>query len=198
MKIAGLILAGGTSRRMGGTEKAFLSVGGVTMLTRIIDILGPQCDLLAISMNGDPQRFLGYGLPLITDRMDARGPMAGLADALDWFAAHQPAVSHILSVPSDTPFLPDDLAVRLAAAQEESDAICAMAASGGRSHFIVGLWPLHARATLHTAITRGDYSFHAALKDKQVIQVEWNAHQIDPFLNVNTPEDLASANALAG
>ncbi|HEY4076344.1 MAG TPA: molybdenum cofactor guanylyltransferase MobA [Rhizomicrobium sp.] len=198
MKIAGLILAGGTSRRMGGTEKAFLSVGGAAMLTRIVYTLVPQCGLIAISANGDPQRFTGYGFPVIADRDDARGPMAGLADALDWFAAHQPTVSHVLSVPSDTPFLPVDLAARLAAALQDNDAFCVLAASGGRSHPVVGLWPLHARTALHVAIMRGDYSFHAGLKDKKVAQVEWGVDPVDPFFNVNTPEDFARANTFAG
>jgi molybdopterin-guanine dinucleotide biosynthesis protein A len=198
MKIAGLILAGGTSRRMGGTEKAFLSVGGVAMLTRIVRILVPQCDFVAISANGDPQRFAAYGFPVITDKEDARGPMAGLADVLDWFAVNQSAVTHVLSVPSDTPFLPADLGARLATALEESDAFCALAASGGRSHPVAGLWPLPTRAALHAALTRGDYSFRAALEDKQVAQVEWDTNPADPFFNVNTPEDLARANAVAG
>jgi molybdenum cofactor guanylyltransferase len=198
MKIAGLILAGGTSRRMGGTEKAFLSVGGIAMLTRIVRILVPQCDLVAISANGDPQRFAAYGFAVITDKEDARGPMAGLANVLDWFAVNQSAVTHVLSVPSDTPFLPPDLGTRLATALEKGDAFCALAASGGHSHPVAGLWPVPARTALHAALMRGDTSFRAALEDKKVAQVEWDTSPADPFFNVNTPDDLVRANAISG
>ncbi len=193
MRIAGLILAGGSSRRMGGTEKAFLPVGDVPMLTRIVGILGRQCSPIAISANGDPARFAAYGHAVITDRA-SQGPMSGLADALDWFAATSPEVSHILSVPSDTPFLPDDLAARLAAAL--GGAFCACAASAGRLHPVVGLWPLQASRILHDAVARGDHSFHAALAGKNVSRVEWASDPIDPFFNINTPDELARAGQL--
>lgn len=195
MKIAGLILAGGTSRRTGGLEKAFLPVGGMPMLARIVGILTPQCGLIAISANGDPARFAAYGLPVIADRA-TRGPMSGLADSLDWFAANHPEMSHVLSVPSDTPFLPDDLGTRLAAALEADDTFCACAASGRRLHPVAGLWPLEARHALHDAAARGVYSFHAALEGKNVARTEWNSAPIDPFYNINTLEELAYADAL--
>ena len=139
MKIAGLILAGGTSRRMGGLEKAFLPVGGTPMLTRIVGILAPQCSLIVLSANGDPARFAAFGFPVIADKGEARGPMSALSDALDWFAENRPGVSHILSVPSDAPFLPHDLGPRLAAALEARGAFCACAASGGQNHPVVAL-----------------------------------------------------------
>jgi molybdopterin-guanine dinucleotide biosynthesis protein A len=195
MQIAGLILAGGTSRRTGGREKAFLPVGGMPMLARIIGILTPQCGLIAISANGDPARFAAYDLPVIADRA-TRGPMSGLADSLDWFAANHPEISHVLSVPSDTPFLPDDLGTCLAAALEAGDTFCACAASGGHLHPVAGLWPLEARYALHDAVARGVYSFHAALEGKNVARTEWNSVPVDPFYNINTLEELAYADAL--
>jgi molybdopterin-guanine dinucleotide biosynthesis protein A len=195
MKIAGLILAGGTSRRMCGLEKGFLTVGGTPILARIVSILSPQCGLIAISANGDPTRFAAYDLPVIADRAP-RGPMSGLADSLDWFAANHPEMSHVLSVPSDTPFLPDDLGARLAAALESGGKFCACAASGGRLHPVAGLWPLEARHALHDAVARGAYSFHAALDGKNVACAEWNSAPIDPFYNINTPEELAHASLL--
>lgn len=192
MRIAGLILAGGSSHRMGGTEKAFLPIGGVPMLTRILGILRPQSSPIAISANGDPARFAAHGLAVIADETP-RGPMAGLADSLTWFAANHPGVSHVLSVPSDTPFLPDDLAARLAETLNASGAFCACAESGGRLHPVVGLWPLEARHALHDAVARGDYSFHAALAGNTVARVAWNSVPLDPFCNINTPDDLADA-----
>src|ERR1700742_2861040 len=112
MRIAGVILAGGTNRRMGGREKAFLSVGEIPILTRIARTLAAPCNPSVISAGGDTARFAPFGLDVIADTK-CYGPMAGLAGALDWFAKTDHSITHILSVPSDTPFLPGDLGERL-------------------------------------------------------------------------------------
>jgi molybdopterin-guanine dinucleotide biosynthesis protein A len=194
MRIAGLILAGGSSNRMGGNEKTLLPVAGSPMLARIIAILAPQCEEIVLSANGDPRRFSASGLAVIADKTEGQGPMSGLADALDWFAANRPGVSHILSAPGDTPFLPADLGARLAAALQARGGFCAVAASGGRQHPVAGLWPVETRTALREAARRGLRSFHAALEDQDVTTVEWDN---DPFFNVNTPEDLTRANSMA-
>ncbi len=189
MQIAGVILAGGASRRMGGVEKAFLTIGGEPMIARIARTMAPQCRFLAVSAQGDLTRF--GGLPTIADTRSL-GPMAGLAQAMDWLARHQPRVSHVLSLPSDTPFLPGDLAARLCAALEPG-AFAGIAASGNRLHPVIGLWPMAARTVLEKAVTDGLRSFHAVLEDKPVARVEWPARPHDPFFNINTPQDLAQA-----
>jgi molybdopterin-guanine dinucleotide biosynthesis protein A len=196
MRIAGVILAGGTSRRMGGQEKAFLTVGGTPILTRIAHTLAAQCNPVMINAGGDLARFATFGLDVIADTQ-CRGPMAGLAGALDWFAGADANITHILSVPSDTPFLPSDLGKRCAAALTR-DTFAACAASGGRLHPVIGLWPLAARHAMHETMERGALSFHAVLDGKFTAEVEWETQPRDPFFNVNTPRDLAAAELLAG
>lgn len=180
---------------MGGVEKASLMIGDTPMLARIRCVLAPHCAPLAISSHGDVGRFTAYDLIAIPDET-MRGPMAGLADALDWFAARHPEITHVLSVPADTPFLPEDLCPRLAAALE-ADTFCACAASGGRRHPVIGLWPLAARVALQATVARDQLSFHGALAGQRVADVEWAAVPRDPFFNVNTPEDLAEARTIA-
>ena len=176
---------------MGGTEKAFLAVGGVPMLTRVVQSLAPQCACLLLSAAGDLGRFAFHGLTVIPDEV-SRGPMAALADVLDRVASADFSVTHVLSVPSDTPFLPNDLCTRLAAALEPNTLV-ACAASGGRVHPVIGLWPLEARRTLQEAAANGMLSFHAALAGKKVAKVDWGIRPRDPFFNVNTAEDLVLA-----
>ena len=65
--IAGVILAGGQSRRMGGGDKTLLDLGGKPMLAHVIARLAAQAEPLAISANGDPERFEPFGLPVVAD-----------------------------------------------------------------------------------------------------------------------------------
>lgn len=179
---------------MGGTEKTFLTLGGVTMLERVARSIAPQCDSILVSANGDPARFSAHGFAMITDAQSC-GPMAALAGAMDWFALGDSAVTHILSVPGDTPFLPSDLVARLAAALKP-DTLAACAASGERLHPVIGLWPLEARKTLSNAVAAGTLGFRDALQGHKVEKVEWASEPCDPFFNVNTPQDLVRAEAM--
>src|SRR4051794_32644930 len=137
----GVLLAGGLARRMGGGDKPMRTIGGRTILERVIARLKPQCDGLILNANGDPARFAGFGLPVIPDTVeDFPGPLAGILAALDWSAANRPEVEWILSAAADCPFLPRDLVARLQQARITQAAELAVAASGGQSHPVVGLW----------------------------------------------------------
>src|SRR6185312_1953915 len=130
-EIPGVVLAGGLARRMGGGDKPMRKIAGKTILDRAIARLAPQCSELIINANGDPERFGGFGLPVIADDVaDYPGPLAGILAALDWAAANRPDARWILSAPGDCPFLPRDLVSRLEAARAAQDAELAVAASG--------------------------------------------------------------------
>jgi molybdenum cofactor guanylyltransferase len=145
----GVLLAGGLARRMGGGDKPMRPIGGRTILARAIARLTPQCDGLILSANADPARFKDFTLPVIADtEANHPGPLAGILAALDWAAAHRPEVSWVLSVAADCPFLPRDLVARLHHARAEQDAELAVAASGGRSHPVIGLWRVGLREEL--------------------------------------------------
>ena len=110
--IPGVLLAGGLARRMGGGDKPMRTIGGRTILDRVIARLKPQCDGLILNANGDPARFAAFGLPVIADGVaDFPGPLAGILAALDWAAANRPDVKWVLSAAADCPFLPRDLVV---------------------------------------------------------------------------------------
>src|SRR5579862_5712709 len=89
----GLVLAGGLARRMGGGDKALITIGGVTILDRVLARLRPACTGIILNANGDPTRFARYGLPVIPDSVpDFAGPLAGILAALDWAAGHAPDI----------------------------------------------------------------------------------------------------------
>jgi molybdopterin-guanine dinucleotide biosynthesis protein A len=195
----GLILAGGLARRMGGGDKPRTGIGGTTILSRVIERMRPQCARLILNANGDPSRFADTGLPVIADDVpDFAGPLAGILAGLDWAAAHSPDTPYIASVPGDCPFLPRDLVARLHQARQSQGTPLACAKSGEWRHPVVGLWPVSLRDDLRRALTQeGLRKIEIWTARHGVALAEWPVAPVDPFFNVNTPEDAAAAEALA-
>jgi len=195
VKVAGLVLAGGQSRRMGGGDKALRGLGRRTLLGRVVERLRPQVAALVINANGNPARFAEFGLPVVPDGVpDFAGPLAGVLAGLDWAAAHRPDLSHVATVATDAPFLPKDLVSVLVAALTEADADLACAASGGRTHPVFGLWPVRLKEDLRGALT-GDGIRKVDLWTgrHKLVTVPFADRPVDPFFNVNRPADLDAA-----
>jgi molybdopterin-guanine dinucleotide biosynthesis protein A len=198
-KTIGVLLAGGLARRMGGGDKSLAMLGGEPLLARAISRLAPQCDELILNANGDPARFKAFGLTVVADTVPGfAGPLAGVLAALDWTAANRSEVEWVISAPTDCPFLPHDLSARLHRARQDEHAQLAVAASGGRSHPVVALWPVSLRDEIRHALTVEDerkvdrYTARYALAT-----VSWPTDPVDPFFNVNSADDLAAAERLA-
>jgi len=195
----GVVLAGGRARRMGGADKAQIEIGGATILQRVLDRIRPQCSRVMLNTNADPERFLGTGLPVVADSVpDFAAPLAGILAALDWMAEHTPQSEWLLSVPSDCPFLPRDLAARLHRARIEAGAQLACASSSERRHPVIALWPARLREDLRRALTvEGVRKVDEWTANYSVAIAEWPVTPIDPFFNVNTLEQAAEARRLA-
>jgi molybdenum cofactor guanylyltransferase len=195
----GLVLAGGLARRMGGGDKAMIRIGGATILERVLDRLRPACAEMLLNANGDPARFARFKLPVIADSVpDFAGPLAGILAGLDWAATHARDISYMASAPGDCPFLPRDLVERLHRARSESNLPLACARSGEWRHPVVGLWPIALREDLRSALlTEGLRKIEIWTARHGVAVVDWPSHPVDPFFNVNTPEDAAVAERIA-
>jgi molybdopterin-guanine dinucleotide biosynthesis protein A len=170
---------------MGGGDKALIEINGITILDRVLATLSAQCLRIVINANGDPKRFDDTGLPVIPDNVAGHpGPLAGVLAGLDWLAAENLGIEWIVSVPGDCPFLPDDLA-------------CAR--SGKWRHPVVGLWPVALREDLRKALVEEDLRKIEVWTARHGVAIaDWPAEPVDPFLNVNTPEDLVRAEQVAG
>ena len=191
MTIIGAIIAGGLSSRMGDREKAFLELDSKPVILHVIEKFEPQVDQLVINANGEPARFSEFGLEVVPDVLTTlTTPLAGLHAALRF--AKSVGADVLVTVPSDTPFLPFDLAAKLLENSMANGA--AIASSGGQDHYIIGAWNKELLDDLERAIAK-DGLFrvknwaHRALAQK----VEWPVEAHDPFFNVNTPEDLLRA-----
>ena len=198
MIVAGVLLAGGLSRRMGGGDKCLRRLGSTTILARVIARAAPQVEMLALNANGDPARFADYRLPVVADSIpDFAGPLAGVLAGLDWAAAASGEVTHVASFATDAPFLPADLVARLRAAVEREGADLACAASGGRAHPVFALWPVALRDELRRAMRDdGIRKVDAWTARYRLALVDYAAAPIDPFFNTNRPDDLAVAERL--
>jgi molybdenum cofactor guanylyltransferase len=195
----GLILAGGLARRMGGGDKMRIRIGGVSILERVIGRLGAQCSPIIINANGDPARFADTGLIVVADSVpDFAGPLAGILAGLDWAAANAPDCELIASVPGDCPFLPRDLLIRLNETRRAAGKTLACARSGEWRHPVVGLWPVSLREDLRQALVHeGLRKIELWTERHGVAIADWSDAPVDPFFNVNTPEDAARAEEIA-
>ncbi len=192
MRVAGLILAGGAGRRMGGRDKSFLTIGGQTLIARAAARLGPQVVLMAVSANGDPGRFAGLGLPVLPDAGEqGQGPLAGILAGLIWAA--DAGVDALATVAVDTPFFPADMVARLGA--RATGGFVVVAETPGGMHPTCGLWPVGAVDALAQTLAAGQRRLRDAAAgiglDKALFPDE------AAFFNINAPDDLTAADARA-
>ncbi|WP_372990676.1 molybdenum cofactor guanylyltransferase MobA [Sulfitobacter sp.] len=194
----GVILAGGQATRMGGGDKGMLTLGGQTILSHVVERLLPQVAGLALNANGDAARFEALNMPVLPDSIDGfAGPLAGVLAGLDWAAGQ--GADTIVTAAADTPFFPGDLVPQLLLASEGMDHPLVLAATpdakrGTARHPTFGLWPVALRHDLRAALqgglrkvvlwTQAHHGREALFPDEQ------------SFFNINTPEDLRTAEGM--
>jgi molybdopterin-guanine dinucleotide biosynthesis protein A len=204
-KIVGCILAGGLSRRMGGGDKTLRVLGGKPMLGHVLDRLAQQVPDMVLNANGEPERLSEFGLPIVPDAIEGfAGPLAGISACLEWTARNRTGATHIVTVAADTPFFPADLANRLMSSAIAAPDGIAMATSDGHRHPVFGVWPVSLRHHLAQWMAQTEtYKVIAwarlhglSMVDFPMIGGDWGS--INPFFNVNTPEELSVAETLLG
>ena len=196
--VLGLLLAGGQARRMGGGDKCLKQLGGRTLLEHAVERVRPQTAGLLLNANGAAERFAHFGLPVVADDVPGfAGPLAGILAGLEWANRRPGTVAWVASLPTDTPFLPGDLVRRLSDAVGAQGADLACAASAGRTHPVIGLWPVRLASDLRRALVdEGMRKIDAWTARLKVAVVEFETVPVDPFFNVNTPDDIAAAETL--
>jgi len=186
--ILGVLLAGGQSRRMGGGDKCLLELAGKPLLAHVIERLKPQTGTLVLNANGDLNRFAG--------------PLAGVLAGLIWARENAPEARWIVTAATDTPFFPNDLVAKLLDATKDQYPAIALAQSNGRVHPVFGLWPVALADDLHEALTSGTrkvlhWTGRHTTTTAEFQLAQTGAATLDPFFNVNSPDDLAHAEAVS-
>ena len=202
--IPAVVLAGGLARRMGGGDKPLVEIGGRPMLDHVLERLRPQVDAIVINANGDPARFAAFGLPVVADTGEGHaGPLAGVLAGMRWAELAMPAARFIVSVAGDTPFFPRNLVARLSEGCGRDEDTIALAASPDGTHPVFGLWPIALADALEAFLRSGESGKILAFTDRHVrLNVPFETiaaagEEIDPFYNVNTPEEAERAAGIA-
>jgi len=196
--VAGVLLAGGLARRMGGGDKCLRQLGGKTLLEHVIGRVRPQVGALLLNANGDPARLARFALPVAADVVEGNaGPLAGVLTGMEWAVEEAQACSWLASFATDAPFLPEDLVARLMRAVQEEGADMACASSGGRAHPVFALWPLRLRDDLRRAVMEeGLRKVDVWTGRYNLAMADFPVMPFDPFFNANSPEDLEAAASL--
>ncbi len=193
MRIAGVVVAGGLGRRIGGTDKALLPLAGQPLIAHVLNRLRPQVAALAVSANGNPARFAEFGVPVLPDPLpDFPGPLAGLLAGLTWAIAD--GYQAVAMVAVDTPFFPLDMVAQLQA--RIGDGKVALAESDGQLHPTCGLWRVGVQPALVAALAAGQRRVARFAEAQGLIRVAFATGTPDRFFNINTAEDLAMAETL--
>lgn len=176
---------------MAGADKALVALAGRPLIAHVLDRLEPQVERVLVSANGDAARFAGFGCPVVADAA-SQGPLSGVLAALTVAAGM--GATHIVSTPVDTPFLPGDLVPQLLLAAEGSLGGLALAADATGDHPATALWPVDLAPALAAYLAAGE------AKVTRFTDAHHAARAVFPdpraFLNLNTTEDLAAAEAL--
>ena len=190
MKLAVVVLAGGEGSRMGG-DKPLRMLGGKRLIDRAAEFARSWSEVIAVAVR-NPGQAGAVDLECIVDEEGIDGPLAGLAAALRF--AQDAGCQGVLTIPADMPFLPPELGQRLAAGIGGAGA--AIAGSGGELHPVCALWKVSASGTLLNYLATGRRSLRGFAEAVGLQRVDWPVDPVDPFFNINSPADLATAERL--
>jgi molybdopterin-guanine dinucleotide biosynthesis protein A len=196
--IVGVLLAGGQARRMGGGDKCLRELAGRRLIDILIERVRPQVSNLIINANGDPKRFEGQGLEIVADTIEGyAGPLAGVLTGLEWATKNVPDVSWVASFATDAPFIPKNMVLRLSQAINDNDADMACAMTNDRTHPVFALWPVKLMQELRHAMVEEEMrKIDQWTSRYKITHVDFPSEPVDPFFNVNRPEDLALAESI--
>ena len=188
-KIALALLAGGQARRMGGMDKGEIRIDGQSIISSLLQRFGDKCDYLLMNANGDLARFAHYEIDIIQDKLEGcQGPLAGIYSCLDYVRHTQPLIDYVVTLPIDAPFVPAGLIDDLLATKDKAPLISVQ--SHGRTHPVIGLWPVHMVEDLQKAL------LIEGLRKIDAVTEPLGCHYLtyddvpDPFVNLNRLADL--------
>ena len=193
--VFGLILAGGHSSRM-GQDKALLQLGNKPLIAHVMDAAKTQCHSVAISSNSDTPMMQSFGVSVVPDMAAVKhfGPLAAILTGMQHLRAHHKDCRWLLSLPTDTPYVPNDLIERGLSAAKAENAKVVLASFGGDLQQAMGLWHVSLYDTLYNALVADDVrKVMAFVKDIGFATIDFNVPTSKAAININTPEDLAMA-----
>jgi molybdopterin-guanine dinucleotide biosynthesis protein A len=189
---AGVILAGGRSRRMGGKPKALMPLAGKPLIQHVIDRVRPQVGQLVLSVEQTCSDFEAFGLEQVPDpRPGSRGPLGGLLAALRRMEA---GYDWMMVAPCDAPFLPNRLAERLLECAGAAALPGAVVRDSEGIQPAFSLWHRSLLPSLERAVLESEMAgFKQFLRVQPLAELDWPSFDISPFFNINDHEALDEA-----
>lgn len=186
--ITGIVLAGGMGRRMGGVDKGLVELQAKPMVAHVLARLAPQVGSIVINANQNGDRYAAFGHPVVADAVGGfAGPLAGLHAGMS-----RATTSFVVTVPCDSPFLPDDLVARLGTAMAKNDAQLAVAKTGDQPHPVFALVRRDVLHHLDSFLAGGGRKIDAWYATLRVVEVPFDDEEA-AFRNINTASELAAA-----
>lgn len=188
--ITGVILAGGEARRMGGGDKGLVELRGKPLVEHALAALSPQVNTVIINANRNRERYAAYGHPVIADsRQGFQGPLAGMLSCIE--AA---GTEFIVSVPCDSPLLPDDLVARLFRQLSEEEADISVAHNGDRMQPVFTLMPTSLASSMQAFLDGGGRKIDRWFEQHKLAVTDFS-DKPECFRNINNPAELAQMEA---
>ena len=186
-KVTGAILAGGAARRMSGIDKGLVMLAGKPMVAHVLERLRPQVSSVIINANRNRDRYREFGCAVVADEMQGfHGPLAGMASCLGAVRTE-----YMVTVPCDSPCLPQDMVERLAAAMESQGTRISAAHSGERLQPVFCMLRADLLHSLHAFLERGERKIDRWFGEQGYATADFS-DMPEAFVNVNTPDEAAA------
>lgn len=189
--LAAVVLCGGQARRMGGQDKGLIMLGGKTLAARVLDRVKPSVSAVIINANRNEDAYARLGVPVVADTLEGHlGPLAGLLTALHYFVDRP-----VFMCPCDSPFVPQEMPLKLHSALLAQEADIAVATDGERMQPVFCLVHPRVTASLVDFLNDGERKIDRWFAQQKTVEVSFATHT-DAFRNINTAEDLEQAETL--
>ena len=191
--VASVIMTGGKSRRMNNKNKSFIKLNDIPLITYVIKSISLQSNYIVINANRDINLYNEFGYDVVSDSIkDYPGPLAGVLSGMDWILKSHLKCKWLFTSPTDAPFIPNDIIERLYLSCIKNKKYISLSKSKGRVHPVFALWNLSLVEDLRKSIIKGTRKVEDFTINYNPSIVDFYG-DIDPFFNINTPEDLKVA-----
>ena len=192
--LCAVILTGGRSSRMGGGIKSLQKFNNKLIFDRIFENLQNQVQKIIINSNDLENLFINYNVEVISDNFKGfLGPLAGIHAALEWSITNEPHINWLITVPGDTPFIPNDLVKKLLDKAKNGGHKIVLAQSNAKTHPIIGVWHSSLYESLKNDLNSGVRKILDWASKHPLGYAEFSNSKYDPFFNINYEEDMIQA-----
>ncbi|OUX32280.1 MAG: molybdenum cofactor guanylyltransferase [Pelagibacteraceae bacterium TMED268] len=192
--ILAVILAGGKSKRF-GEDKNLVKLGSLSLIEHVIQKVKEKFKKILIIANNDLKIEKSSDIVVIPDLIKGNlGPLIGILTAMKWAKKSNSNYKWIATFPSDTPFFDISIIEKYEKKIIEDDSLLYFVTSSEKRHNIFGLWSIDLLDVLEEDLLKNNFRKVEDWANKIGVKtINIKFEKFDPFLNINTKEDLSKA-----